>query len=110
VLALEASEFGTRQSVAPDAGYRAHVFRSGAATAPDPLCPVVSPQLCQPAEFLYLSIALPAPVDRVPRFAGIRIYDDGLACDPGQLPDEAANQCGGRAIHTDPDDLRLSVE
>jgi hypothetical protein len=86
------------------------MFRSGAATAADPLRAGVPPDLCQPAELLYLPIALPTPVHRIPLLTRIRIYDNRFACDLGQLPDEAANQIGRRAIHPDPDDLGLPVE
>src|ERR1700761_1139243 len=105
-----AGEYRGNLRVKPDLGYRPHVFRSGAATAPDPLCALVSPSPCQLAILLYLSIALPAPVHSVPRLTGIRIYDDGFACDLGQLPDEVANEFGCSAIDPDPDHLGLSVE
>jgi hypothetical protein len=107
---MKTSEFGTNQSIAPDAGNRPHVFRSGAATAPDPLCPFASPSPRQFAKLLYLSIALPAPVHRVPLLAGIRIYNDEFACDLAQLPDEVANEFGCGAINPDPDDLGSPVE
>ena len=98
------------QLVPPDTGYRPNVFRSGAATAPDPLCSLASPSPRQFAELLYLSIALPAPVHRIPRLTGIRIDDDGLAGDLGQLPDKVANEFRCSAINADPDHLGLSVE
>ena len=107
---VKASEFGGNQLVAPDAGYLPHVFRTGAATASDPLCPFASPFPRQFAKLLYLTIALPAPVHRVPFLTGIRIYDDQLPCHLGQLPDEVANEFGCSAIDADPDNLGLSVE
>src|SRR5580704_18728314 len=104
------AKFGTIQSVAPDAGYRAHVLWSGAATAPDPERPLVAPSSSQFAKLLDLSVAVPAPVHRVPLLAGIRIYHDGFAGDPAQLPDEVDNEFGCGAINADPDDLRLTIE
>src|ERR1700729_3754596 len=72
------AKFGTIQSVAPDAGYRAHVLWSGAATAPDPERPLVAPSSSQFAKLLDLSVAVPAPVHRVPLLAGIGYTTMGL--------------------------------
>ncbi len=91
-------------------GHGPHVFRAGAATAPDPLRAGAPPPSRQFAKLLYLSVAMPAVMHRIPLLAGVGIDDDGLICDLCKLADEAADQLGTGAIDADPDDLRLLIE
>ena len=86
------------------------MFRSGTATAPDPLRPGLLPPLCQVAKVLHLSVALPAAMHGIPRLAGIGVNEDGFARGPRQLADEAAHQLGRGAVDTDPDYLGLLIE
>src|SRR6202012_5726358 len=62
------------------------------------------------AKRLYLSVPLPAAMNRIPLLAGVRVDDDRLAGDLSQLADKAADQLGCSAIDADPDDLGLRVQ
>ena len=91
----------------PKIGHRPHVFGSGSATAADPLGTGALPVSSQFAELLYLPVAVPALMHRIPLLARIGINDDGFGGDLRQLADQAIDQLGSRAIDPDPDDLRL---
>src|ERR1700679_4026091 len=97
-------------SPTPDIGHHTHVFRPGAAAAADPLRPGAAPPLRQFAKILDLSIALPAPMHRIPLLAGVGINDDGFAGDFGQLSDKAGDQFGARTVDADADNLRLPIK